>query len=80
MAEVIICLFKQTSHWPGLEMPVIFQQGAMACVQAAAAARTINNDNMLRHTLWLFLCNLVKKKMFMDNYGIMVERVKMETS
>lgn len=43
-------------------MPVIFQRGAMACVQAAAAARAINNDNMLRHTLWLFLCNLVLKK------------------
>lgn len=43
-------------------MPVIFQQGAMAFVQVAVAARTINNDNMLRRTLWLFLCNLVKNK------------------
>lgn len=39
------------------------------CLQApAAAACAINDDNMLRHTLRVFLCNLVlgikKKKMF----------------
>lgn len=49
-----LSFFKQATHWPGLEVPVIFQQGAIshtgkwllvclpaclpACLQAAAAA------------------------------------------